>query len=101
MYQDRGFQGFEVEGVVMIQPKNKLRGGNLTSEEKEENSRINSIRVRIEHVISGVKRCRIVKEKLRLWREHIHDMIMGTCCGVHNYRLRYRPWTYTSGNESG
>ena len=101
LYQDRGFQGFEIEGVVVIQPKKKPRGGNLTSEEKEENSRINSIRVRIEHVISGVKRCRIVKEKLRLWREHIHDMIMETCCGLHNYRLRYRPWTYTSGNESG
>ena len=101
LYQDMGFQGFEVDGVVIIQPKKKPRGGTLTDEEKEGNRRINSIRVRIEHTISGIKRCRIVKDKLRLWREYIHDMVMETCCGLHNFRLRYRPWTYPSHNESG
>ena len=101
LYQDMGFQGFEVEGVVIIQPKKKPRGGKLTEEEKEENSRINRIRVRIEHTMSGIKRCRIVKDKLRLWREGFHDMVMETCCGLHNFRLRYRPWTYSSCNESG
>ena len=101
LYQDMGFQGFEVAGVVVIQPTKKPRGSNLTAAEKEENRRINSIRVRIEHAISGIKRCRIVKDKLRLWREHFHDMVMETCCGLHNYRLRYRPWTYPFSNESG
>jgi hypothetical protein len=37
-----GFQGFEVDGVVIIQPKKKPRGGTLTDEEKEGNRRINS-----------------------------------------------------------
>ena len=101
LYQDMGFQGFDVDGMVVIQPKKKPRGGTLTAEEKEDNRRINSIRVRIEHAISGIKRCRIVKDKLRLWREHFHDMVMETCCGLHNYRLRYRPWTYPDSNESG
>ena len=96
-----GFQGFDIDGLVIIQPKKKPRGGTLTPEEKEDNRRINSIRVRIEHAISGIKRCRIVKDKLRLWREHSHDMVMETCCGLHNYRLRYRPWSYISKNESG
>jgi DDE superfamily endonuclease len=89
-----GFQGFVVDDVVIIQPKKKPRGGELTAGEKEENRRINSIRVRIEHTVSGVKRCRIVKDKFRLWRENIHDMVMETCCGLHNFRLRYRPWSY-------
>jgi hypothetical protein len=92
MYHDRGFQGMEIEGVILIQPKKKPRGGELTAEEKEENRRINSIRVLIEHVISSVKRYRIVKDKFRQWREGIHDMVMETCCGLHNFRLRYRPW---------
>ena len=96
-----GFQGFDVVDVVVIQPKKKPRGGALTAEEKEENRRINSIRVRIEHAISGIKRCRIVKDKLRLWREHVHDMVMETCCGLHNYRLRYRPWTSPARNKAG
>ncbi len=90
--QDTGFQGFEPEGINILQPKKKPRGGELTDEEKEENRRISRIRVHIEHVISSVKRYRIVKDKLRQWREGIHDMVMETCCGLHNFRLRYRPW---------
>jgi hypothetical protein len=62
-----GFQGFDVDGIVIVQPKKKPRGGKLTADEKDENRRINSIRVRIEHAISGIKRCRIMKDKLRLW----------------------------------
>ena len=90
LYHDMGFQGMEIEGVMLIQPKKKPRGGELTAEEKEENR--NRIRVLIEHVISSVKRYRIVKDKFRQWREGIHDMVMETCCGLHNFRLRYRPW---------
>ena len=91
LYQDKGFQGFAVDGVTIVQPKKKPRGGALTDEEKEENSRINKIRVLVEHAIGSVKRCRIVRDKFRMWREHIHDMIMETCCGLHNFRLKYRP----------
>ncbi len=81
MGQDTGFQGFGPEGIRMLQPKKKPRGGELTDEEKEENRRISRIRVHIEHVISSVKRYRIVKDKLRQWREGIHDMVMETCLG--------------------
>jgi hypothetical protein len=100
LYQDMGFQGFAVAGAMGVQPKKKPRGGELTAEAKAENRRINQIRVRIEHVIGSVKRYRIVKDKLRLWREHIHDMLMETCCGLHNFRLQYRPWSYKICNES-
>ncbi len=90
--QDTGFQGFGPKGITILQPKKKPRGGKLTDAEKAENRRISRIRVHIEHVISSVKRYRIVKDKLRQWREGIHDMVMETCCGLHNFRLRYRPW---------
>ncbi len=100
LYQDLGFQGFAVAGVMVVQPKKKPRGGELTPEEKEENRRINQVRVRIEHVIGSIKRYRIVKDRLRLWREHIHDMLIETCCGLHNFRLRYRPWSYKTSIES-
>lgn len=100
LYQDMGFQGFTLRGVVIVQPKKKPRGGELTTEEKEENRRINQIRVRIEHVIGSIKRYRIVKDKLRLWREHMHDMLIETCCGLHNFRLQFRPWSYEICNKS-
>ena len=42
---------------------------------------------RVEHVISGVKRYRIVKDKLRNWKKGFSDLVMETCCGLHNFRL--------------
>ena len=92
LYQDRGFQGFTVAQASIQQPKKKPQHGTLTDEDKEENRRIARIRVRIEHVIRSIKRYRIVQDKLRLWRSYIHDMVMETCCGLHNFRLKYRPW---------
>jgi hypothetical protein len=68
LYQDMGFQGFVLADVTMIQPKKKPRGGELTPPEKATNRRISSIRIRIEHAIGGVKRYRIVKDKIRLLR---------------------------------
>ena len=93
-YQDSGFQGFAPIGVTIIQPKKKPRGGELTPAEKEENRRISSIRVFVEHVICSVKRYRVVKEKIRLWKGNIRDKVMETCCGLHNFRITFRPMRY-------
>jgi hypothetical protein len=94
LYQDMGFQGYFLAGVTVIQPKKKPRGGELTPPEKAANRRISSIRIRIEHAIGGVKRYRIVKDKIRLLKDGMRDTIMETCCGLHNFRLQYRPWHY-------
>jgi hypothetical protein len=94
LYQDTGFQGFEIPEVNIIQPKKKPRGGELTLSEKEENRAISSIRVRVEHAIGGVKRYRIVKDKVRNWRKGFKDKVLETCCGLHNFRLKFRPWCY-------
>jgi DDE superfamily endonuclease len=96
LYQDMGFQGFVLAGVTIVQPKKKPRGGELTPPEQATNRRISSIRIRIEHAIGGVKRYRIVKDKIRLLKDWIRDTVMETCCGLHNFRLRYRPWNYAS-----
>jgi hypothetical protein len=92
LYQDLGFQGFVLAGVTIVQPKKKPRGGELTPPEKATNRRISSIRIRIEHAMGGVKRYRIVKDKIRLLKDWIRDTVMETCCGLHNFRLPYRPW---------
>ena len=92
--QDTGFQGFEIPGVDIVQPKKKPRGGELTKEEKERNCIISRVRVRVEHAIGGVKRCRIVKDKIRNWKHGFKDKVMETCCGLHNFRLKFRPWNY-------
>jgi hypothetical protein len=96
LYQETGFQGFLLPGITMFQPKKKPRGGELTPPEKATNRRISSIRIRIEHAIGGVKRYRMVKDKIRLLKDGIRDTMMETCCGLHNFRLLYRPWNYAN-----
>ena len=41
---------------------------------------------------SRVKRCRIVKDRLRLWKEGVRDLVMALCCALHNFRVRLTPW---------
>jgi hypothetical protein len=93
LQQDTGFQGYAPEGVIIKQPKKKPRGGELTEAEKEVNRSLSSIRVMIEHLISGAKRLRIVKEELRLKVENIADDLMEIACGTHNFRdLMRKPY---------
>jgi DDE superfamily endonuclease len=67
-----------------------------TPSEQAANRAISSSRNRIEHAIGGVKSYRIVKDKIRLLKDGIRDTIMETCCGLQNFRLQYRPWTYAN-----
>ena len=94
LYQDSGFLGFNPEGITVVQPKKKPKGSELTATEKARNREISSIRIRVEHVISSVKRYRIVQDKLRNWKKGFSDLVMKICCGFHNFRLNFRPWRY-------
>ena len=96
LYRDRGFQGFCLQAVTIVQPKKKPPGGELTPSEKTTNRRISSIRIRMEHAIGGVKRYRIVKDTIRLLKDGLRDAVMETCGGLHNFRLQDRPWHYAS-----
>ena len=90
LYKDAGYQGYEPAGVHTRQPKKKPRGGELTQAEKEQNSLISSMRIVVEHVICGVKRCRIVKDVFRNTRDRFADLVMEIACGLHNFRTAYR-----------
>jgi hypothetical protein len=54
------------------------------------NGLFSSVRVVVEHVIAGVKRCRIVKDVLRLTKADISDRVMEIACGLHNLRVSCR-----------
>ena len=91
LFQDTGFQGDHPAGVHIYQPKKKPKGKELTPEEKAENKIISSIRILMEHIIAGVKRCRIVKDVFRHTKLFVADQVMEIACGLHNFRtiLRY------------
>lgn len=94
LLQDLGFQGFTLAGVEILQPTTKPRGKALTPTQKAINRELARRRVRIEHVHSSVKRCRMLKETIRMWKDGIRDMVMEIGCALHNLRVRLTPsWT--------
>jgi hypothetical protein len=92
LLQDLGFMAFTLPEVVILMPIKKPRGQELTREQHRANQALNQRRLRIEHVNSSVKRCRIVKDRIRLWKQGIRDLVMALCCALHNFRVRLNPW---------
>jgi len=90
LFRDTGFQGHDLEGVVIHEPKKKPRGGQLSAPDKEHNRLISQIRVVVEHVIGGVKRCHIVKDVFRNTTRGYADTVMELACGLHNFRSHRR-----------
>ena len=84
------YQGYKPDGVTILQPKKKTRGGELTDEEKESNREISKQRIVVEHHIGGVKRARIVHDTFRNRKENYVDVVMETSCGLHNFRVTMR-----------
>jgi len=87
---DLGFLGYQPEGAQTILPYKKPPKGELSEFEKLYNRLLASIRVEVEHVIAGVKRIRIVKDKIRLQGEIVTDQLMLIACGLHNLRIYHR-----------
>jgi DDE superfamily endonuclease len=92
LLQDLGFLAFTLDHVEIIMPTKKPRGRALTRAQKAANRRIARRRVRIEHVNSSVKRCRIVHDTCRLRKAGVRDQGMEVCCGLHNFRIHLTPW---------
>jgi hypothetical protein len=92
LLQDLGFLALTLPQVDVIMPTKKPRGRTLTRAQKAANPRIARRRVRIEHVNSSVKRCRIVHDTSRLRKVGVGDLVMEVCCGLQNFRVRLIPW---------
>ena len=90
LHKDKGFQGYEPENVITYQPKKKPRNGVLSIGDKLVNRVISRSRVAVEHVISGIKRCRIVKDIFRNTRIEFEDIVMEIACALHNFRQKHR-----------
>jgi hypothetical protein len=90
VYKDTGFQGYEPNGVKTFQPCKKPKGKELSPEQQEQNSLISSIRMVIEHILAGIKRCRIVKDLFRNTKEQYDDLVMEIACALHTFRVHSR-----------
>ena len=93
LLQDLGFLAFTLPHVELLMPTKKPCGQELTRQQHVANQGLHHRRLRIEHVNSSVKRCRIVKDRIRLWKEGIRDLVMELCCALHNFRVLLNPWS--------
>jgi hypothetical protein len=92
LLQELGVLAFTLPQVESRMPTKTPRGQELTREQERANQALNQRRLRIEPVNSRVKRCRIVKDRIRLWKEGVRAVVMAICCALHTFRVRLRPW---------
>ena len=90
LWQDTGFIGHKPDGVEICMPKKKPKGKELTCVEKQENKRISGVRIKVEHAIGGMKKCRIVKERFRCHKFGFENMVILIACGLHNFRISHK-----------
>ena len=84
---DLGYLGFGKEYVCKkyFMPIKKPRGQELTEEQRSVNQKQASKRVVVEHAIGGLKRYRILSDRLRMHDLNLYDDILGVCAGLWNY----------------
>jgi len=92
LLQDLGFLALTLPQVEILMPTKTSRGQELTLAQELANQALHHRRLRIEHVHSSVKRCRVVKDRIRLWKDGVRNLVMDLCCALHNFRVRLTPW---------
>jgi hypothetical protein len=93
---DSGYQGYTVEGVSVITPLKKPRGGTLSPDEKVVNTNLSRIRTRVENAIGGMKVARILSDTFRNRAAGINDKAIVVAAGLYNYKCRLRDVTPTN-----
>jgi DDE superfamily endonuclease len=92
LVQALGFLAFPLPQVEILRPTKTPRGPELTMEPQRANQALHQRRLRIEHVKSRVKRCRVVQARIRLWKQGVRDLVMERCGALQNFRVRLTPW---------
>ena len=87
---DLGFVGIEKGRPNAILPFKKSPGKELTALQKQINKAIGSARIRVEHAFSGVKRLKIIRNKIRLKTYQVRDQVFKIAAALHNLRVSYR-----------
>lgn len=90
LHQDLGFKGHTPWGVHVQMPERKPRTRELTDEQKSSNKQKASVRVKVEHAIGRVKIYRVLKDRIRMYKQGIKDLVMELGCGLNNFKLAYK-----------
>ena len=88
---DLGFVGIAKDFVCkeLLIPNKKPKQKELTLEQKAENKLLASKRIVVEHALAGLKRYRILSDRLRMHDLELYDVILGVCAGLWNFYLSH------------
>ena len=86
---DLGYSGIAKDYICQYIgiPHKKQRNGELTEQQKAENKLWASERITVEHSLAGLKRYRVLSDRLRLHTLNLYDKIIGLCAGLWNFYL--------------
>jgi hypothetical protein len=87
---DLGFIGIDKDFDNVILPYKKRKNSTLTDLQKKINKEIGSARVKIEHAFAGIKRLKIIRNKIRLKTYEIRDQVFRIAAALHNLRVEFR-----------
>ena len=89
VHVDLGFYGIEKDYISKgcSIPHKKPKQKELTEEQKAENKVRASQRVSVEHSIAGLKRYRILSDRLRMHDLELYNDVLGVCAGLWNFCL--------------
>jgi hypothetical protein len=90
IHEDSGFEGHNPPEVQIERPIKKPKGGELTTDQKKANHKKASKRVKVEHCIGRIKILRILKDKIRIWKNDAKDLVMEIGCAIVNFKLAYK-----------
>jgi hypothetical protein len=63
----------------------RKKGQELSQEQKDENRETGKGRIGIEHIMSGLKRYHILKDRTRMRDFVLYNQIIGVCAALWNY----------------
>jgi hypothetical protein len=88
---DLGFFGMEKAFVCkeLFIPNKKPKKQELTPAQKAENKLLASKRIVVEHALAGLKRYRVLSDRLRMHNFELYDVMLGVCAGLWNFYLSY------------
>ncbi len=86
---DLGYLGFKKDYVCrqVFIPYKKTKLNPLTDEQKESNKNHAKKRIVVEHSIAGLKRYRILSDRLRCHLIDFYDDVLAVCAGLWNFYL--------------
>jgi DDE superfamily endonuclease len=88
---DLGFLGIEKDYVCkeLLLPKKKKKNQELNIVQKVENKLLARERIFVEHSIGGMKRYRILSDRLRVHDLDLYNVILGVTAGLWNFYLTH------------